>query len=145
MPTFTHNIAVDAPFTRVWTLVSDVERIAALFPYCRLDAMEILSPERRRFWRYLSIPNIAEVQWREATHISAPGVMQFEAVEGDLTTFAGSWCVAADGETSSISLQLTFEVPEAFAPRVPAQLASYVIGEIFKSISGRIKEAAEQT
>lgn len=143
MPGFSHTISISAPFARVWALVGDVERVAALFPYCQLTEMEIVAPDSRRFQRIISLPNIAELQWRELATITAPGLMSFRAEEGDLKTYYGSWSLSAAGEQSQLALELTYEVPAALATKMPAVLAGYIMGELFKSICQRIKEAAE--
>lgn len=143
MPTFTHNISIAAPLARVWALVGDVSRVASLFPYCRLEEMEDLSPVSCRFRRIISLPNIAELQWRELSTVTAPGTLNFIAEEGDLKTYYGSWSLIADGEKSRLLLELTYEVPGSLAAMMPATMAGYVMSELFKSICQRIKEAAE--
>lgn len=143
MPAFSHNITIAAPFSSVWALLSDVGRVAGLFPYCRLEDMEQLSPESCRFRRIISLPNIADLQWRELSTISDPGVMKFTAEEGDLETYYGSWSLNADGERTRLTLELTYEVPPTLAAKMPSGLAGYIMGELFKSICKRIKEAAE--
>lgn len=143
MPAFSHTVLVDAPRADLWALVRDVARVAALFPYTRVDSLDAPEPGCWLFWRHLAIPNVADLRWREQARVSIEGELRFQAVEGDLETFAGSWLVAAQGEQSRLTLQVEYAIPETLAPRMPAAMVHYVMGEIFKSICKGVKEAAE--
>ncbi len=144
MPTFSQTIAVAAPSPRLWSLVSDVERVALLFPFARVE--DVLTPEPNcwLFWRQLSIPRVADLRWREQARVVAEGELHFHAVEGDLTIFNGHWQVVPDGEDATLSLSVEYEIPAGVGPPMPAVVVGYVMGEIFKSICQRLKEAAEE-
>lgn len=143
MPTFSHTVAVHAPFARLWSLVRDVTRLAALFPYTRVEEISSPAPDCWLFWRQLTIPSVADLRWREQSRVVADGEMAFQAIEGDLSRYAGSWRVEPDGGKTLLSLQLDYAVPDHLAPRMPAMMVDYVMSEFFKSICTRVKEAAE--
>lgn len=143
MASFSHTLPVDVPVATLWTLVHDVQRVAALFPYTTVEQVETPEPECWRFWRQLAIPNVAELRWHEEARVTAEGELRFTAIAGDLQTFAGRWCVAPSGSAAVLSLSLEYEIPAAVAPKMPPLLVGYVMGEIFKTICQRIKEAAE--
>lgn len=145
MASFSHSIAVDVPPTSLWALVSDVQRVAALFPYTTVEDCTNPEPERWLFWRRLAIPNIADLHWREQATVIAPLALEFRAIEGDLATFAGRWQVETHGTATTLVLNLNYEIPSGLAPKMPAMLLEYVMGEIFRTICQRIKEAAEET
>lgn len=143
MASFTHSIPVNTSAEQLWALVSDVNRVAGLFPYTTLD--DFTTPEQNHwlYWRRLTIPNVADLHWREDACITNHGELAFHAVDGDLQTFTGRWAVTSDGTTPSLTLNLEYEIPQGLAPSLPGALVGYVMGEIFKSICQRIKEAAE--
>ena len=145
MPTFSHTIAVAAPPARLWSLVSDVQRVALLFPYASVEDMLTPAPQSWLFWRQLAIPKVADLRWRELARVVADGsTMAFQVVEGDLTTFAGHWQVAPDGLAAALTLAVEYEIPAGVGPQMPSAVVGYVMSEIFKSICQRLKEAAEE-
>ena len=144
MPSFTHTIDVAASSIRLWSLVSDVQRVALLFPYARVEEVCRPNPQSWLFWRQLAIPYVAELRWREEARVIAEGEMSFQAVEGDLTTFAGHWLVAPNGADATLTLALEYEIPQGFVPNMPTVAVSYVMREIFISICQRLKDAAEE-
>lgn len=141
---FSHTLPVSVSVATLWTLVRDVQRIAAIFPYTTVEQMETPEPDCWRFWRQLAIPNLAELRWHEEARVTADGELRFAAIAGDLHTFSGRWCVSPAGSTAVLSLSLEYEIPAAVAPKMPPLLVGYVMGEIFKTICQRIKEAAEE-
>lgn len=145
MATFSHTLPVDAPAPRLWALVRDVQRVAGLFPYTSVEEMQSPAADCWRFWRQLAIPNIAALRWREEARVLDNRTLDFHVLEGDLQTYAGQWAVVADGVTSTLLLTLEYEIPEGVAPQLPPLLAGYVMGEIFKTICQRIKDAAEES
>lgn len=144
MPTFSQTIAVAASPPRLWSLVSDVQRVALLFPFACVE--DVQTPERDcwLFWRQLSIPNVANLRWREQARVVEDREMRFHAVEGDLAVFNGHWRVAPDGQSATLTLTVEYEIPAGVGPQMPAVVVGYVMGEIFKSICQRLKEAAEE-
>lgn len=144
MASFTHTIPVEASAEHLWTLVCAVDRVAGLFPYTQVDELISPEPDCWVFWRRLTIPNVADLRWRELAKITGEGKLGFCAIEGDLQTFAGCWLVEGDGSASTLTLALEYEIPEAVGPNMPAMMVNYVMGEIFKSICQRVKEAAEE-
>ncbi|HEY3377452.1 MAG TPA: SRPBCC family protein [Armatimonadota bacterium] len=144
MASFSHTVPVQASPARVWALVRDVQRVAGLFSYLQVD--DVCSPQADCwvFDRQLSLPNVANLRWREHAQIVREGELQFHALGGDLTTFDGHWLVTPTGETATLTLALEYVIPEAHAPRMPAALVGYVMGQIFTSICDRVREAAEE-
>lgn len=144
MASFSHTLSVNTSATQLWALVSDVTRLADLFPYMEITELQTPATDCWSFWRTLTIPNIANLHWREESQITNEGQLAFQATEGDLTTFAGHWQVTPQGAVSTLTLMLDYEVPAACAPNMPAVLVSYVMNELFKSICQRVREVAEE-
>ena len=143
MASFSHTIPVSTPYAELWSLVCDVSRIAGLASYTRVEDLSTPEPNCWLFWRQLAIPNIAELRWRERARVIREGEMHFQAVEGDLGTFAGYWRVAPAGVNSSLTLEVEYVIPEGMNQKMPAFVVNYVMDEIFKSICQHVKEAAE--
>lgn len=144
MASFFHTLSVNTSAAQLWALVCDVDRFAHLFPYMEITDVQTSTANCWSFWRTLTIPNIANLYWRELSRITDDGQLTFQATEGDLTTFAGHWQVTPQGAVSTLTLTLDYEVPESCAPNMPAALVSYVMNELFKSICQRVREVAEE-
>jgi len=142
---FSETVLVQAPIDTVWALVSDIRRTAGLFSYMTITDYVTLAPGHWQFQRTLAIPSVATLSWCEQATVKAEGELHFHAIDGDLPYFAGLWLVAADDAGTRLTLALDYEPPTNVGPRVPASMAQYVIGEIFKSVCRHIKEAAEET
>lgn len=140
---FRYSLPVAAPATRVWALVRDVRRVAGLFSYVTIDEFTTLAPDCWQFRRQLAIPTLTTLSWYERSEVTREGELSFRAVDGDLDTFDGAWTVAHDGDGASLTLVLTYAIPDGVGPKVPAALAKYAMEEIFKTICQRVKEEAE--
>lgn len=143
MSSFTYSIAVQSTFTSLWELVRDVRRVAGLFPFIAVDDFHDAESGRSLFRRRVTIPNVANLCWRERSWAECEGALRFEAVDGDLQTFNGQWLVAPDSAGMLLTLQLEYDIPEALRPRVPGMMVDYVMSELFKTICFRMKETAE--
>ena len=144
MASFCHTIPVGASSVQLWALVRDVARVAGLFPYTTVEELTSPEPECWFFWRQLTIPNVADLRWRERARVTGDGELHFEAVEGDLRTFAGSWRVVPNDTAAVLTLALEYEIPEEMRPKMPPMMIDFVMGEIFRTICQRVKEAAEE-
>ena len=129
---------------QLWALVRDVARVAGLFPYTNVEELTSPEPDCWLFWRQLTIPNVADLRWRERARVTGDGELHFEAVEGDLRMFAGDWRVTPNDTAAVLTLALEYEIPEEMRPKMPAMMIDFVMGEIFKTICQRVKEAAEE-
>lgn len=144
MPSFNLSLPVEASSTALWSLISDVPRFAGLFPYIAVEEIQSPAPGSWSFQRRLNIPNLASLSWREENRVTGERELSFQAVEGDLQCFTGRWLVTGNGGGALLELALEYEVPEAVGTQIPDGLARYVMGELFKSICIRVKEAAEE-
>ncbi len=144
MASFTHTVPVKVGSTQLWSLVCDVPRLSGLFPFIVMEEINASGPNSWTYWRRLLIPNIASLRWREQAHITEDGELRFQAVDGDLHTFHGSWQVAADGSAAKLTLAVEYVVPDGVGPAIPAPMVNYVMSEMFKSICQRVKETAEE-
>ena len=144
MASFTLTVPVEVSANELWSLVSDIPRTAYLFTYLTVEDLTSPAPGHWQYWRQLTIPNVATLRWQELSTVISEGEMQFHAVEGDLETFRGSWQVTPDGISSWLSLTIEYIIPQGVGPNLPGPMATYVMGEIFKTICQRVKEAAEE-
>jgi ribosome-associated toxin RatA of RatAB toxin-antitoxin module len=145
VPSFSHTVPVRASVATVWLLVRDVRRVAGLFPYVDVEGFDMPTPDHWLFWRRLRIPTLAEMRWQEEAWVAEDHVLAFRAVQGDMRTFYGTWTVAPDDAGASLTLDVTYEIPEGIAPpSVPVFVAQHVLGEVMKTICARIQEAAEE-
>lgn len=144
MATFTHTIPVQVSADRLWALMCDVRQVAELFPYVAVEDFSAPEDDSWLFWRQLTIPNVAQLRWREQARVTEQGEISFQAVEGDLKTFNGYWRIAPTGDASTLTLALEYAVPTEMAPKLPPAVVQYVMSEVFKSICDRVKEAAEE-
>ncbi len=143
MSSFSYTISVQSTFGALWALVSDVRRVAGLFPFTAVDDFHDAAPGRWLFRRRVTIPNVANLCWQELSWAEREGELRFQAVAGDLQTFTGQWLVAPDGAGMQLTLPVDYDIPAALRPRVPGAMVEYVMSEMFKSICGRVKETAE--
>ncbi|MHB9027065.1 MAG: type II toxin-antitoxin system RatA family toxin [Armatimonadota bacterium] len=144
MAEFSHTLAVQASSEELWTLVSDVRRVAELFPFTMVEEFCPREPEGWVFWRRLTIPNVAQLRWREASWVAGDGELRFQAVEGDLETFQGSWQVTPAGENAQLTLALEYAIPDHLSQNMPPKLVSFVMNQVFTTICGKLKETAEE-
>ncbi|MHB9130321.1 MAG: type II toxin-antitoxin system RatA family toxin [Armatimonadota bacterium] len=144
MASYSHSVPVSAAPEELWALVHDVRRVADLFPFTHVE--DISSPETDcwLYWRQLTIPNVVSLRWREQAWVSGDSRMQFKAVEGDLETFTGEWLVVTADEGAKLTLSLEYEIPESTGIKLPAAMVNYAMGEIFKTICQRMRQAVEE-
>ena len=112
MASFSHTIPVGVSSVQLWALVRDVARVAGLFPYTNVEELTSPEPDCWLFWRQLTIPNVADLRWRERARVTGDGELHFEAVEGDLRMFAGDWRVTPNDTAAVLTLALEYEIPE---------------------------------
>lgn len=134
---FSFTLPVAAPAAQVWALVRDVRRVADLFSYVAIDEFTTLAPDCWQFRRTLAIPTLATLSWHERSEVEREGELRFNALDGDLETFDGSWTVTPDGAGACLTLTLDYAIPAGVGPKVPAALAKYAMDEIFKTIDRR--------
>lgn len=143
MAVFQHTVDVQASPEALLALVGDPRRMAALFPYMTVEDISAPEPGVVLYWRRLDLPSMAELAWRERIEPVDAHTLRFRAVEGALETFAGHWSAIPNGGITALTLKIEYEVPATLAPRVPAMLVGYVMGEMFRAVVGRVKENAE--
>jgi ribosome-associated toxin RatA of RatAB toxin-antitoxin module len=141
---FSQTLPVQVSPDDLWALVRDVRRVAALFPFTLVEELSPREPEGWVFWRRLTIPNVAQLRWREASWEAGAGELRFQAVEGDLETYDGRWVVTPAGDYANLTLALEYVIPDTVTQKMPPMLVNYVMDQVFTTICGKLKEAAEQ-
>ncbi len=144
MARFSQILAVEATPEQLWSLVRDVRRVAELFPFTAIDEFTALDDDHWLFWRTLSIPNVADLRWREDNRAADDYTLHFAAVEGELEVFAGQWQVKTNADGAELTLALEYAIPEHLRPNIPGPMIEFVMGEIFRMICRRVKETAEE-
>jgi ribosome-associated toxin RatA of RatAB toxin-antitoxin module len=112
MPEVAFELDIQAPATRVWEVVTDIERYPDSMGSVRsvtiIDGSDPL--ERRSGWSVLLKGSILE--WEEVEQLDPDNlVMAFHQVTGDLETFDGAWRVTPIGEDrTNVRLDIEFEI-----------------------------------
>jgi len=141
---FSYSVPVQSSFSVLWALVCDVRRVAGLFPFTVVDDFREVEHGRSQFRRRVTIPTMADLCWQELSWVQHEGELCVQAVEGDLQTFDGQWLVAPDGAGMRLTLKLEYDIPAEMRANAPDMMVNYAMGELFKTICSRIKEAAEE-
>ena len=144
MPSFSATLPVNTTPARLWALLCDTPRVAALFSFMTIEDIQSPEPQRRIFWRRLRIPSLAELRWQEEERVTGDRELSFHAVAGDLRIFAGCWRALPNGDGAQLALALEYDIPAGDGPPAPAALVRYVMNELFTTICRRIVEAAEE-
>ena len=141
MSSFNKTITVNSDIKKLWNIVGDIRGMADLYSFMHIS--DYRQEDNNFFYtRKLDIPGLASLCWQETSHIENC-IVQFNATGGDLSLFTGQWQIENDNITSTLTLDLQYEIPSGIGPNVPKFMAEVVLGQIFQKIMDTIKTTAE--
>lgn len=143
MPVFAQTFTVGTSSDNIWALLSDIPRMAGLFPYLVVTGLTNCGAARWDYWRTLNIPGMPALHWREEAMLAAPDTLSFRALEGDVKVFTGSWRITPAGDTATLTLTVEYEFPEGIGGGIPVPILVYAMGELLKTMGQRVCDVAE--
>ena len=143
MPSFAQTFTIRTSPEAVWALLSDIPRMAGLFPYLVVTELTSVGEGCWRYWRTLTIPGMPALRWREEASLGVSGTLSFRALEGDVKVFTGSWRITSNEGITGLTLTVDYEFPEGVGGGLPMPLLLYAMGELLKAMGQRVCDMAE--
>ncbi len=143
MPSFAQTFTVHTSPDAVWSLLSDIPRMAGLFPYLVVSELTSVGDGVWRYWRTLTIPGMPALRWHEEASLAAPDALSFRALAGDVKVFTGSWRIGTIDGVTALTLQVDYEFPAGIGGGLPMPLMVYAMGELLKAMGIRVCEVAQ--